>query len=195
MKIIFLDIDGVMNCQEGFDPKNKNRIKRVPLDGTERSYSEFYGPSKKLLNDLIETTNAKIVISSTWRNSGIEFMRKVWESEKMSGEVIDITPNLRGLGLGKGLNINIPRGLEIEEWLRVNGYSDIYWSKELQQEYIDKSGIENYLILDDDGDMLWNQREHFVHIPPAPRHLKGFSKRYFNKALSVLSQTSIDINY
>jgi hypothetical protein len=195
MKIIFLDIDGVLNCEVGFSKRaSHGYCQRVSLPSMDSSYTSFYPPSKDLLNMLIEKTKAKIVISSSWRGSGLEWIREVWKAEGMSGEIIDITPNLRGLGLGE-IRVNIPRGLEIEYWLNKNGYSDIYWSKELQQEYIDKSGIENYIILDDDGDMLWQQKEHFIHIPPSPRHKKGFSVKYYTEALRILSKSSTEINY
>ena len=61
MKVIFLDIDGVMNCQEEMlallekNPKNRSDV-TLP------------SPTKcKLLKQLVEATEAKIVLSSSWR--------------------------------------------------------------------------------------------------------------------------------
>ena len=54
MKIIFLDIDGVLNCKY-----TKEEIFFFP----------FVSPKKiELLKQLIERTGAKVVLSSTWRH-------------------------------------------------------------------------------------------------------------------------------
>ena len=113
MKIIFLDIDGVLNCEKAYRSGECNYVKWNWENGTEDHHQSFCSWSKELLNKLIDETDAKIVISSTWRSSGIEFMRKVWELEGMHGEIIGITPNFRG-------DINgytIPRGCEIDYFL------------------------------------------------------------------------------
>lgn len=63
MKVIFLDIDGVMNCQEEMlvmlkqNPKNRSDV-------------SLPSPTKcKLLKQLVEETGAEIVLSSSWRLS------------------------------------------------------------------------------------------------------------------------------
>jgi len=186
MKIIFLDIDGVLNCENAY---HEDECKYV---GDLVSHQAFYSKSKKLLNELIANTQAKIVISSTWRFSGIEWMRKVWEEEQMNGEIIDITPHLRYLDKFKG---SVERGSEIKYWLEDKGFYNINWSEEEQQKDIDKSGIENYIIIDDDSDMLYNQRNHFVHVLPSPRNKEGFNQKYYEEALSKLSKSVIELNY
>ena len=61
MKIIFLDIDGVLNTSQTFIDIHKEwkttGIRRVEID-------EF---RVKYLADIIKETNAKIVLSSSWR--------------------------------------------------------------------------------------------------------------------------------
>jgi hypothetical protein len=192
MKVIFLDIDGILNSEKAYRSGECNYTKWNWEDGTEDHHQSFCSWSKELLNKLIEETDAKIVISSTWRSSGIEFMKKVWELEGMSGEIIGITPNFRG-------DINgytIPRGCEIDYYLEQDlKFHHINWDKGVQQEYIEKSGIENYIIIDDDSDMLYGQRNHFVHVLPSPRNKEGFNQKYYKEALSKLSKTVIDLNY
>jgi hypothetical protein len=61
--------------------------------------------------------------------------------------------------------------------------------------FMDESGIENYIIIDDDSDMLYNQRNHFVHILPSPRNKDGFNEKYYKEALGKLNKTIIDLNY
>jgi len=190
MKIIFLDIDGVLNCENAYKNGECQYQGWTWEDGRKDHYQRFCVRSKDLLNKLIDETGAKIIISSTWRMSGIEFMRKVWEFEEMHGEIIGITPSLRTNG------INIPRGMEIKYYLENDlKFQHINWSEEEQQKCIDTSGVENYIIIDDDSDMLYGQRNHFVHVLPSPRNKDGFNQFYYETALQKLSRTIIDLNY
>jgi hypothetical protein len=191
VKVIFLDIDGVLNCENGY-VNGFCKYTDLIVDGDEKDhYQQFYPPSKKLLNKLIEETNAKVVISSTWRIDGIEFMERVWESEGMSGEIIGLTPNFRNNNLG----ITIPRGVEIKNWLDKKGFRRINWSKDEQQKYQNESDIENYIIIDDDSDMLYAQREHFVHVKPSPRNKEGFNQENYDRAYGILTKNLIDLYY
>ena len=201
MKIIFLDIDGVLNCEDGY---------REGLCEYVGGHQSFYPPSKDLINLLIEETGAKIVISSSWRKDGLDRMKEIWKAEGMSGEVIDTTPSLYLQKNGsiyfwngheskhptpKIRGYSIPRGCEIEYWLKDKGFSHINWSREEQEEYILRSGIVNYVIIDDDSDMLYGQRNNFVHVYPSPRNTKGFNESHYEKAKEILLQTVADITY
>ena len=140
MKVIFLDIDGVLNCESAYRNGECQYQEWIWEDGRKDHYQRFCVRSKELLNKLIDETGAKIVISSTWRHSGIEFMKKVWEMEEMRGEIIGITPSLRTKG------IHIPRGMEIGYYLNNDlQFQHIYWDEVIQQDYVDKSGVENYI--------------------------------------------------
>jgi len=192
MKIIFLDIDGVLNCETAYRSGESNYVKWHWTNGKEDHHQSFYSKSKELFNKLIDETGAKIVISSTWRSSGIEFMKRVWELECMKGEIIGVTPNFRGDIDG----YSIPRGCEIDYYIRNDlDFGHINWCKKTQQEYIDRSGVENYIIIDDDSDMLYGQRNHFVHVLPSPRNKEGFNEKYYKEALVKLSKSIIDLNY
>ena len=74
-KIIFLDIDGVLN---------------VISQGKDEYGSKFHKHFEDNLKTLIEKTGAKIVITSTWRSSGLNVMKNMWKDRKLPGEVIDI---------------------------------------------------------------------------------------------------------
>lgn len=54
MKVIFLDIDGVLNCET---------TEEKTLDGTRFVEDRFI----KRLKRIVDTTNAKVVLSSDWR--------------------------------------------------------------------------------------------------------------------------------
>ena len=190
MKIIFLDIDGVLNCENAYKNGDCKYTEWVWEDGRKDHYQRFCVRSKDLLNKLIDETGAKIVISSSWRHSGIDFMKKVWEFEEMHGEIIDITPSLRTSG------IHIPRGMEINYYLENDlKFRHINWSKEEQLKYMKDSDVENYIIIDDDSDMLYCQRSHFVHVLPSPRNRDGFNEEYYKEALIKLNKTIIDLIY
>ncbi len=194
MKVIFLDIDGVLNCQNGY-VNGFCKYKDYVVGGEKVfHYQQFYPPSKKLLNKLIDETDAKIVISSTWRHSGIEKLRKIWELENMSGEIIDITPTFRNLKI-KDYYKGLPRGLEIDWWLVNNNFKQIFWSKEEQLKYLAETHIKNYIIIDDDSDMLYNQRDHFVHVYPSPRNKDGFNQENYERAYGILKKNLIDLYY
>lgn len=189
-KIIFLDIDGVLNCEDAYKSGECKYVEFTLDDGSKDHYQSFCKRSKDLLNKLIDETGAEIVISSTWRRSGIEFMRKVWELEGMSGEIIGLTPSLRSPGF------TVPRGIEIKNFLEHDlNFSNINWDKNYQRIEMEKSGVSNYIIIDDDSDMLYTQRNHFVHVLPSPRNKRGFNEEYFDEALLKLSKTVIDLNY
>jgi hypothetical protein len=75
------------------------------------------------------------------------------------------------------------------------GFAHINWSEKEQQKRMDKSGVENYIIIDDDSDMLYNQRHHFVHVLPSPRNYDGFNPHYYEKAKTMLDKSCIELNY
>ena len=105
MKIIFLDIDGVLNnyatLGEGIN---------------------WEPDLVKILNRIIKETKAEIVLSSTWRQ--ITQYRDVIKND-MKINYIGKTPKLWK-----------KRGVEIQTWLDEN------------------PGVENFIILDDDSDMV-----------------------------------------
>jgi hypothetical protein len=193
--LIFLDIDGVLNCQDGYTSKQCKYIDLL-VNGVEDRYQTFYEPSKSLLNGLIEKTNAKIVISSSWRHSGLDFIKAVWLQEEMSGEIIGLTPTYDIITPNGKKGATAPRGCEIQQWLLdEKDYSNIFWNKDMQDGIMSRSGVRNYIIIDDDSDMLYNQRNNFVHVLPPPRNFSGFNQEHYNKALYILEKTILEINY
>jgi len=136
-RIIFLDIDGVMAGEEYFKKERKREGDTLFID-----------PSVvKLLNSLKDIPNIQIVISSSWGESAIGPLERL-------GIQIPITGITR-----HQYKDWVCRGSEIEEYI-VNtlGYSGTkFGDKHNRGEY-------EYVIVDDDEDMLLGQRNHFVHI-------------------------------
>lgn len=123
-KVIFLDIDGVLN--------NIFLIRgRDPIDPV----------CMNTFNCLVDQTGAKIVVSSTWRfGETVETMTNLLRLKGLKHDVYSLTPERKGC-----------RGEEIEEWL--TAHTEPYMN------------FHEYLILDDDSDMLYHQRENFIHCP------------------------------
>lgn len=176
MKLIFLDIDGVLALI------HKERDEYGVL---------FHPEFVENLKLIIESTGAKIVISSSWRSSGLEIMQEMWVKRGLPGEVIAITPRSK----------HRFRGLEIEEFLSNNmQFQRINYSKELQKNYIETSKCKNYVILDDDSDMTYNQREHFVKCSCNFTHSDslggyGLTKQCAEQAIKILNTDVVDLYY
>ena len=103
MKIIFLDIDGVLNL--------------IP-QGRDKFGSIFHPEFIENLKYIIDETGAKIVISSSWRSDGIDVFREIWKYRNYSGDIIGITPfSYFNEDLESDPDIEICRGHEIKYWL------------------------------------------------------------------------------
>ena len=108
MKLILLDIDGVLNSQDNADAlyeaweirrnHNKDFISKEDYENfRDGIYKDDFGvlfdPRCELwLNSLIQRTGAKIIISSDWRKSGHVAMENLWKQRGLYGEVIHCTP-------------------------------------------------------------------------------------------------------
>lgn len=92
------------------------------------------------LQYILHRTDAKIVISSTWRCKELQYMKNLWQSRGLPGEIIDVTPTMvdERLCIQYPHNGRADRGYEIQQW-------------------IEEWGPEKYVILDDDSDMLPHQ--------------------------------------
>ncbi len=100
MKVIFLDVDGVLNSDEYFD-----RIQNLDIEGIE---SEIDINKVKLLKKAVDETGAKVVLSSSWR-----YTRNALVLKKLLANygihITDSTPIVEN-----------KRGLEIRKWLENN---------------------------------------------------------------------------
>lgn len=97
MKVVFLDVDGVLNSDEYFD-----KIQEMNVEGIEK---EIDVNTIKLLKKGIEETDARVVLSSSWRNTknGQE-LKQLLASYQI---VVDSTPFIDNV-----------RGIEIKEYLK-----------------------------------------------------------------------------
>lgn len=132
-KVIFLDIDGVINIireDSGFDEYGQLFNQRC-VDN---------------LKKIIDSTNAQIVISSTWKDSGLTIMKEMWDYRELPGNVIDITPSAQEVveaGIEEFYDL-VSRGSEISLWISKNNFKG------------------KYIILDDVRDFTTDQLPHFI---------------------------------
>lgn len=191
MKIIFLDIDGVLNHQKWYE-KRHHTITQEEISSNHPFY-EFDPQSIKYLNHIIDKTGTKVVISSTWRSGrSVEDLQELLDKVGFIGEVIGKTPNISAKLNDEDSIYSVPRGCEIDWWLKKKGnFQRINWSKEVQQEYIDRSIVKNYVILDDDSDMLYGQREHFIKTPNS----NGLTQKIAERVIKVLNKSIINLYY
>lgn len=111
MKVLFLDVDGVLN------------------NFHQRNFGETMSPpSCDALNSILDRVpDLKIVISSSWRMWGTDYMQKLLEKNGIkdaASKVVDITGQEQGI-----------RGYQIQCWLDRN------------------PSVTKFVILDDESDM------------------------------------------
>ena len=142
-KIIFLDIDGVLNP--------KWWISKKPSD----KYGVFFETNAVAnLGKIIEETGAEIVVSSSWKNIGLVELQNMWRDRGLPGKLVDITPDyMSDEILLKEDSANVDylyeRGSEIQGWLLLHG-----------------DDVGRYVIIDDMDDILPEQLSHFVQTDP-----------------------------
>ena len=123
MKIVFLDFDGVLNSKRWFT-----------IAGNVRKQWHLDEDLIQNLNQITKSTDAKIVLSTSWRTMyPFPDIIQALEDRGCLADVIAKTPDLSGTGLGD--SFFVPRGHEIEAWLR------------------DHPEVTNIVILDDEPDM------------------------------------------
>ena len=146
-KVIFLDIDGVLNTKWWYTQMDRY----TPKD----KYGYAFDPNAVAnLKRIIDETGADIVISSSWKSFGLSELEEMWQDRALPGKLIGITPN--SVSDEMLLNADLDhmelfsiRGMEIKEWLSKHGKK-----------------VSHYVIIDDMDNMLQEQQPHFVWIDP-----------------------------
>lgn len=161
MKVIFLDVDGVLNSESDLIAyRQKNNI-----DGC-IFYGEVEVRPLRLLKEIVDNTNAKIVVTSSWRIGckrkdghivgGKQYTKLTNRLKEYGLDIYDITPCLR----------DMDRGDEIREWLSNNP-------------------VDNFIILDDDTDMCeFLHTDHFIKTT----YKYGLTKELKDKSIRNLNR-------
>ena len=159
--IIFLDVDGVLNCELFYHERYKNLTKYdgVPFYRTVKKYLRMLVKTKQiskmdyyrgemcrmrmgLLNELCAETNSAVVLSASMRSGySVEDLQTIFNECGATFTIIDKTGYT-----------GYERGTEISKWLKDNCF---LW---FEVHYFD---FYRYAIIDDDSDMLLKQQFHF----------------------------------
>lgn len=152
MKVVFLDIDGVLNCH-----RTAIAYGGVSWSGEAGIRAKMDEVAIRLIGGIVRLSEAKIVLSSSWRKDAN------WQTigPSLGLEISDRTPTLLG-----------SRGQEIAQWLA--GHPE----------------VERYAIIDDDSDMLDDQRPYFVHTS----NFDGFNWANALRLAELMGVNIFDVN-
>lgn len=132
---------------------------------TEKSGYSIDPEKVDLLHQIINETGAKIVISSSWRTNDLESTKEQFKDTSFVNDIIGITRRLYiPLGNDKWM---VVRGVEIKEWL----------------DNCDED-IKSYVILDDETDLLLEQKDNFVKTDT----YLGLSEENVKQAIKILNR-------
>jgi hypothetical protein len=131
VRVLFLDIDGVLNNDAWF----RRRIEARP--DVRHNEDKLDPDAIKLLNKVIEQTGCKVVISSSWRKLfELDALREILRDQNgFVGDIIDRTPIIWR---------QVQRGEEVQMWLRE-------YARKLSAGEVTEP-IEGIACIDDDSD-------------------------------------------
>lgn len=145
--VVFLDIDGVLNSAIYFESRKfmseEEKMNELPDIPRSRIYlNELDAKAIEHLNTIVkEVPNVEFILSSTWRRGHTsEQITKLMKHKGFVGIIKHSTPVHD--------EEYCVRGNEIYHWLECNRPSEFF----------------NYVIVDDDSDMLLHQKNNFLHV-------------------------------
>ncbi len=145
--IIFLDVDGVFNCQLFYESKQFLKFsKRKNISHHKLNYYDgsICRERIKWFNGLCESTNSKVVISASMRaGKTVEELQRIFDYCGGTFKIIGLT----------GHDNSRLRGVEIHQWLVENIKKETHGCL-----YFD---FYRYAIIDDDADMMLDQAFNF----------------------------------
>jgi hypothetical protein len=151
VKVVFLDIDGVLNSKE-YVLKLEARHKALGHDREActcfKLYQQIDPAAVARVNRLVAATGAKIVISSSWRKLfDPPELHRMLSEHGLIADIIGETPDAYDESLRPDLKLEyglegsrIFRGHEIDYWLRYTG-----------------KDVDRFVIFDDDSDMAMHK--------------------------------------
>ena len=167
-KVIFLDIDGVLNVEE---EAFKTGVKIDPA-------------KVKLLKKIVDETGADIILSSSWKRGYNHFVEDGFQAKDPNFKLLyDLLAaeglEIKGITPISGESGAVARPLEIREWLA--RFHTVF----------------SYVILDDDTFWDWGflQRNVVTTVTEHPenglahRYVTGMTMEHALKAISILNDT------
>jgi len=157
MKVIFLDVDGVLNANCDFGGRSKPN----PYISTElgERYCGICKSHVKSLKELVDKTGAKIVLVSSWKRDYVDYIKHGYQNHvgkylhnKLHEQGLKIFDTTLSYDFSEGRN----RGYEISQWLEHHPEVDswVVLDDEKFRDY-DFLKITPNLILTDEEYGLW----------------------------------------
>jgi histidinol phosphatase-like enzyme len=146
-KYLFLDIDGVLNSFDDYKMTGEEFLKKLNEISFIVSKKQI-----RLLNEIIEEYNPKIVLSSYWRTRyDLKEINKMFKDNGFLGQIVGMTDE---------------DGAEHKQrWAQI-------------KRYIGKHNVKNFIILDDDklGEGAYNHIKTNSYIGLGNKHMKEIEK-------------------
>ncbi len=173
-KYLFLDVDGVLNHDDWFESPEFKKCE------SNWKVSMFDPKCVERVNTILQQTGAQLVVSSSWR------------------DMADLPEIFEHVGLPKSFYVT-PHADVIFNLDPYDIYSDDtrYWRGNEIKYWLDrKDPNANYVILDDDCDMLDSQKHHFIQTcndklayPKLYEYNKGsgLTEKCMNDAIQLLN--------
>ena len=129
MKVIFLDNDGVICLSSNWGTRHKKQAKwgkmklsmsmsSIPV---EYRFDNFDRKSIKILNEILESTNAEIVVSSDWRlHANLEELGQYYTSQGIIKKPIAVTDLFKDIYPSEWSSLRFRADLELERSMEIN---------------------------------------------------------------------------
>ncbi len=187
MKVIFLDIDGVLNCdQTTLDRVNKVK-NNLPLDefyqilsaNGDPIYADIDEEMVKILGKIVQLTGAKVVLSSTNRVEWIKGKDNLQSSYAKALQFLFNKYNIDIIGVTPFLDLDLnQREREIETYLKSHDH------------------IEAFCIIDDDNLDFQVFNDYFIKTECYPKDLNegGLREKHIETAVKLLNRQKTHLN-
>jgi HAD domain in Swiss Army Knife RNA repair proteins len=167
MKVIFLDIDGVLNCRQYFET-------RTLVEGLcDRAAYDLDTAAVERLNHLVAQTGAVVVVSSSWRHGrSVEQLADILSERGFVGTVLSKTRDWH-TPMSRRVKTATPpkserleqRGDQIRDWLD------------------EHPEVDSFIVLDDDSDMDLVRDRHIK----TSFHEGGLQPEHVERAIAMLT--------
>ena len=206
MKVIFLDHDGViclsnnwggrMKKQKKYGRKLSQGVLEMPVDVR---FDDFDKKAIDTLNEILEETNAEIVVSSDWKRwATVEEMGEYYESQGIKKKPIALTPNLgqctwyikaypAGFIWSRAWELEQTRTIEIKQYL-VDHPEITHWVS-IDDLRMGKSGLDYSVPYEHEWGL-----DNFVETPKSTEGIKqtGIKEKILKFLTDDIQDTKVD---
>ena len=167
MKVIFLDIDGVLNADDDFGGRNRPN----PYGGGFRGISRA---KVRNLKHIVDMTNAKLILVSSWKHEYMDYVKTKdniygkYLINKLEAEDLYIYETTWQYDRTKG---GMSRGFEINSWLNDTA-----------------EDIDSWILIDDE--IFYDYDENIINHLIKTNEETGLTKKLAEKAISLLNSNN-----